>query len=195
MTLEFAKDGFEKCVSDAMSLINVASSLPAKDRDTALRGSLMLLVGAFDFFIHEVIRVEIGRRIADLPESLKLQVPLNFAAHSRSHLMTETDLLIRKQNSFRSFVGSKNIKECFSSMSLDIWSDLEAAKGIDAKEVRKKLDVIWSWRNRIAHEGDLVPSNLTFAYWEIYSDDVIEASKFLVTLATDIADVVESSAR
>lgn len=192
MTFDFARDGFEKCVLDAKSLINAVSSLPVKDQNTAFRGSLMLIVGAFDFFIHEVLRVETSQRITRFPESVKLQVPLSVVARNEIRLSVEVDLMMRRQNSFRSFVGSSNIKECFSSISINIWSELETLKGIDVIEVRKKLDVIWQWRNRIAHEGDLVPSNSSFVYWEIYSDDVIDAADFLAQLSRDITDVLES---
>ncbi|GHE02632.1 hypothetical protein GCM10008024_22950 [Allgaiera indica] len=104
----------------------------------------------------------------------------------------EIDLFVRKQNSFRSFVGSANIKECFSSISVNIWSELENFNGRDSKETRKKLDLIWRWRNRVAHEGDLVPSNSSFVYWGIYSGDVTDAADFLVDLAQDITDLIES---
>ncbi|SIN88463.1 HEPN domain-containing protein [Vannielia litorea] len=192
MAFHFAKDGFQKCVADATSLISEASALPVKDQNTAIRGSLMLIVGAFDFFIHEVIRVEVARRVASCPESVKLKVPFSVAARGEAHIGTEIDLFVRKTNSFRSFVGSENIKECFSSISLNIWSELEKFSGRDSKVTRKKLDLIWRWRNRVAHEGDLVPSNSSFVYWEIYAEDVLDAAGFLVDLAQDIVDVIES---
>ncbi|MDE3240899.1 MAG: hypothetical protein KGN33_18230, partial [Paracoccaceae bacterium] len=94
-------------------------------------------------------------------------------------------------NSYKSFVGSSNIKECFSAISINIWAELETRKGCDVKLERKRLDEIWRWRNRIAHEGDLVPSNATFSYWAIHADDVLEASAFLTNLANNIADVLE----
>ncbi|WP_035845976.1 HEPN domain-containing protein [Allgaiera indica] len=192
MAFYFAKDGFQKCVADARSLISVASVLPIKDQDTAIRGSLMLIVGAFDFFIHEVIRVEVSRRVASFPESVNLQVPFSVTARGEANMGAEIDLFVRKQNSFRSFVGSANIKECFSSISVNIWSELENFNGRDSKETRKKLDLIWRWRNRVAHEGDLVPSNSSFVYWGIYSGDVTDAADFLVDLAQDITDLIES---
>ncbi|MFD2854151.1 HEPN domain-containing protein [Seohaeicola zhoushanensis] len=194
MIFGFAKDGFEKCIADARSLIISASILSINDQNTAIRGSLMLVVGAFDFFIHEVIRVETARRVASDPESVSLQVPLSVTARGQDRLGTEIDLLIRKQNSFRSFVGSANLKDCFSSISINIWPELEKTKGLDIKETRKRLDTIWRWRNRIAHEGDLVPSNSSFTYWSIYSEDAIEAADFLESLAKAITDVLENLA-
>ncbi|NBB98791.1 MAG: hypothetical protein GVY34_11640 [Alphaproteobacteria bacterium] len=191
MSLEFAKEGFGKCISDARNLVNISLNFQSDNQKTALRGSLMLVVSAFDFFIHEIIRVETKRRISENPGSVKFEVPFNITACGQDVLSIEVDLLIRKRNSIRSFVGSSKVKECFSTVSIDIWSELENHKEINVKEVRKRLDVIWAWRNRIAHEGDLVPSNSSFVYWEIYSSDVIDSADFLSGLAHDIVDVVE----
>lgn len=187
MRFSFAETAFTKCIDDALGLVSAVSSLPLEQRETALRGGVMLIVSAFDFFIHELVRIEISRKVSEKSTDLKLAIPYNLSLFQGDQLVREIDLHIRRSNSYKSFVGSSNIKECFGCLSVNIWHEVESRCGREVQGDKKILDEIWRWRNRIAHEGDMVPSNALFYYWPIYIEDVEDAAKFLKSLAHDVA--------
>lgn len=192
MKFAYAEEGFLRCVQDAVNLVNASEGLTQTGKSTALRGSLLLIVSAFDFLVHEIVRIEILERARKDAGSLKISIPFALSVGEGDSLLINLDQHVRRKNSYKAFVSPAKIKECFSDVSIDIWVSLEEICDRDAKDDRKKLDEIWKWRNRLAHEGDLVPSNLTFVYWPVYSEDVVDAADFLSALSRDILKLMRS---
>lgn len=144
----------------------------------ALRGSLLLGVSAFDFLVHEIVRVECVRNIR-AKKPLDLMMPGSIMLLNESDAERAFDLFMRSKNSTKAFASSKNIKDAFSPVCKNIWNDLEVVTGLDKDLVCKEIDNIWRWRNRIAHEGDFIPSSLSFVNWPIWEIDVRDKVSYL----------------
>ncbi|MCM2293651.1 HEPN domain-containing protein [Allorhizobium sp. BGMRC 0089] len=176
MIYNFCELAFHQAIRDASSVLSISDE--SIHRSPLLRGALLLGVGAFDFLMHELIRIVSIQHLAN-GKPLQLEVSLAEIQIDGIDIEKVVDQIIRRKNAYKSFVSSKNIKDAFKTVQIDIWTEMAKFGGIDSKITTKKLDDIWKWRNRIAHEGDLIPSNLVFKNWPIYSDDVSDAIDFL----------------
>jgi hypothetical protein len=180
----FCETGFEQCLAEAESIISVGSQSPALE-GTLLRSALLLAVSAFDFLIHELARVECVHRVRNR-QIVNLDAPLSLALNEPVDLANGVDLLVRRKNSYKAFVSSVNIKEAFSPICDDFWRHFEKNCVTSKAAATKRIDEIWRWRNRIAHEGDFIPSGMTFQHWPIYTDDVLISISFLRDLGKQV---------
>lgn len=176
MRFSYCERAFLKCMNDAKSLSSEAKSTSTEA--ACLRGSILLGVSAFDFLIHEIVRLEILHRLNEGLSLSKLEIPANFVNLCEQDLERSVNLLVRERHSYKAFASSKNVKEACKPFNHDIWDEVQLHTFVDKKVTCKKLDQIWKWRNRIAHEGDFVPSNTTFNYWPIHSSDVDDSLFF-----------------
>jgi len=161
--------------------------------DTMLRGALLLSVSAFDFLMHEIIRIQILKRIGAGFKVTGFEIPVKLRDLSSKMLVEKIDLIVRQRNSFMSLVSSENFRKACLGFTADVWNDFDLKFNTPQLETRKRLDVIWRWRNRIAHEGDFVPSALLFDSWPIFKVDVLDALDFLVDLGLRFISLFEDA--
>lgn len=183
MKFQFCEKAFSFRMDEARALCSLSEGLNETSSGTVLRGALLLSVSAFDFLVHEIVRVEITHRIQS-GISVDLEIPLTSVRGEPNELARQCDLIIRRNHSYKAFASSKGLKEAFRPLTSDIWGQIGRANTISLQDPKERLDVIWRWRNRIAHEGDFVPSTLAFESWPIFRSDVEDAIDFLSGLGS-----------
>jgi len=161
--------------------------------DTMLRGALLLAVSAFDFLMHEIVRIQVLKRIGVGSKVTGFEIPVELRNLPLKMLAEKMDLVVRQRNSFKSLVSSENIRKACLGFFADVWNDFDLKFKTSRLDARKRLDVIWRWRNRIAHEGDFVPSALLFDSWPIFKVDVLDALDFLVDLGLRLISLFEDA--
>lgn len=189
--LGFAAQAFQISIDEALTLAGDSSSSSAVSA-AALRGSLMLGVSAFDFLVHEIVRVSIVAKVENGERLEGVEVPISILSSASSRQAAELDLHIRKKNSYRSFVSTSNVKEALKPVIVDVWSKVSSGLGVDAQQTKNRVDKIWTWRNRIAHEADFVPSNDRFERWGIFREDVLQELQFLEAVGHELYRTVSN---
>ncbi|MFQ8432374.1 HEPN domain-containing protein [Amaricoccus sp. W119] len=196
MRFIFSEDAFQRCLNDASSLLKASAALPSGTQSAALRGALLLAVGAFDFLIHEIIRIEVVDRARSRNGNVRMEIPYScLTSDGSATLSNEIDLHLRKNNSYKSFVSSSKISDVFKIIDVRIWLTHQELTQKDPRQTKANLDRIWEWRNRIAHEGDFIPSSLNFSYWPVYEIDVHDSINFLRDLGLEFLFVVRNISR
>jgi hypothetical protein len=151
--------GLYKLINENFPLLNDQS-------DEILRASIVLIVSAFDTFIHDLIRLGmiecfLGARIKT-KKFEKFDVGyINFERILKSASLSDQanffELDIREKHSKLSFQSSSSIEQAVGLIGLNsIWSSLSAADKLNtvAKDIKDTLDLIIRRRNSIAHEAD-----------------------------------------
>lgn len=189
-----ARNVFGQNVTYVRNLVGLARALagtttPAVDLSDLLRASLVLLVSAFDTYVHERVRagmLEAHRGVTpQTPSFAAFSVSMSAVgaalADTTSDAWLETE--IRRQHGLKSFQKAEKVAEALRLVStLPVWDSVAADLGIPAKDLRIRLDLIVDRRNQIAHEADLDPT--TGLRWPI-SDGDVEASISFVEQLVD----------
>lgn len=170
---------FEKNLAYAQDLSATAASIagvvtPAMDLSDLYRAAYMQGVSAFDYFIHEEVRV----RMLDLhvrPQSTwprgfsRFKVPLSSVRRDGSNLQDTAVLFeaeIRNQHGHLSFQHPDKVADaCRLVSDVDLWVAVAAAIGTTkqgrlspAQAAKKDWGLIIDRRNLIVHEADLDPT-------------------------------------
>lgn len=187
----FCVSSFEQCIDEALAVTrrcdNADNLSPA-----ILRGSLLLGVSAFDFLIHEIVRIELTTMVRNGSTLVGFEVPVSILIAPVERRVSDLELFIRKRDSYKAFVSPQNVKDVLRPAVSNIWQALAAETTFDESETKMRLKNIWKWRNRIAHEGDYRPSTTRCEKWPIYQSDVLEELEFLKSLGRGIANTLTS---
>ncbi len=165
------------------------------------RSELVLLVSAFDTFIHDVIADLKTESLMDSRMWRKnLKSRYGISPSLTKKIRKEPDRNERKKK-FRAasleklqhstFQKSKRIASVFSECGFpDIWASVSDNTSDNADNLTKKLDAIVKERHKIAHESHIDP--VTGKKRPMDADYIQEAGTFLVFIAFGIKQVVES---
>ncbi len=136
--------------------------------DELLRAELVLAVGAFDCYIHDLVRIGMGVVFkSGQKESnayLNFGVSLKFVkelipANSESDRLTLFEQEIRRLHGFKTFQTAKNISQALSFIGIKtLWDKVGNILGMNSADVKTGLNLIIDRRNRIAHESDVDPT-------------------------------------
>lgn len=163
------------------------------DIEEILRAEYVLIISAFDCYIHDIVRCGIldifsGKRIRNRAydkfsismEQVKLLI--NDPSNQESSLAIFLKQILSKD----SFQSPCSIEYATNLISLDkIWKRLKPLTGMEADDIKKKLSLIIKRRNQIAHEADLSGSFLETKN-PISLDDILSVSTFITTLVEAI---------
>ncbi len=165
----------------------------AVDLDELLRAELVLAVSALDCFVHDLVRIGMGRAFdatATVPKSfIAFGVSMGFAreilaATSTADRDALADQEIRRLLGFKTFQAPDKISQALSLLGItEIWNKVGTAIGVDSVTARKQLEVIVDRRNRIAHEGDIDPTKGIGVKYTINFPMVKQAVDYLDTIA------------
>lgn len=163
----------------------------AVDTSDLLRAQIVLLVSAFDFYVHEVtvigmVDVFKGKR----PQTtgfLKYKVSLGALSSGNSDWFESE---VREKHGFLSFQQPEKVADAVRLFStVKLWDEISSKTGIVTTSLKQRLALIVERRNKIAHEADLDPS-YPGARWPISEGDVDASIKFISMLGDKIYEVV-----
>jgi len=131
-----------------------------------LRAELVLVVSAFDFYIHGLVRegmidVFEGNRI-ETSSFKKVNISLE-SVQDAIHNPLSIDWLrneIINKHSWQSFQRTEKVSEAIHLISdTELWNEVANKLNDDPKYIKNKLNLIIDRRNKIAHEADIDFSN------------------------------------
>jgi len=147
----------------------------ALDSTDMLRASLVLSVSAFDYLVHEIIRIETIRRFKLKRSIDRINIPFNILNSDVSDIETRLDAHVREVNSYKSFVDPGKFSEAIGCFVSTPWEKIATEMGISADQIKSRVRAIYRWRNRIAHEADINPVLSGIELWPIDKFDVVSA--------------------
>lgn len=150
-----------KCIKDKFSLLdyNISDELKLN----ILRGQVSLLLSAVDFYIHEIIKIELVNIIKkERKETSSLK---NCMISVKTFLEYITSPTINNQifedkiiyrNSFKSFLEPDKMPEALSLITeKKVFKELFPKLGLlETKELKDKIKEIFKRRNSIVHQMD-----------------------------------------
>jgi len=172
---------------------------PELDLSDLLRSELVLLMSAFDHFIHEIVRFGMlqsyrGNRAKS--EAYK-RFPVSMAGVETmvANAMSEEwlDREIRHKHSWLSFQHPDKVADAIRLVSdAALWPDLGTRLGRSPEDLKLQLKLLFDRRNKIAHEADLKPG-IPEERWPIDQTMLNESRGFIVDLGTAIFEMVKPS--
>jgi hypothetical protein len=161
------------------------------DASDLLRAQIVLIVSAFDYYIHEVtalgmVEVWSGQR---QPTSAfrNYRVPTGSVT---SGVNGWFEAEVRERHGFLSFQQPDKVADAIRLFwGGKLWQEVAVKMGMTEEVVKSQLTLIVTRRNKIAHEADLDPSYPS-TRWPISQRDVASAYAFIRALGESIHEVV-----
>lgn len=165
------------------------------DVSDVLRAELVLVVSAFDYYVHEVVRqgmLEVfqGKRV-ETPSFRKFTVSLECLREAISNPSTfdwlENEIIIR--NSWKSFQQAEKVAEAIRLISdINLWVEIANKLGKNPNDLKSTLNLIVDRRNKIAHEADMDPSypGIRWPIDEVMVENAIEFIEEIVEMIDQI---------
>jgi hypothetical protein len=193
--MQKAIDAFHESLSrveylGGLHLALTSLTTPIIDASDILRAQIVLVVSAFDYYIHEItalgmVEVFNGTR-KQTPAFLKFRVSIG-AFKSGASDWFEAE--VRERHSFLSFQQPDKVADAVRLFSeITLWQELSKKMGKADQDIKDELTLIVDRRNKIAHEADLDPSYPSVR-WPIQPGDVSKALNFIRTLGESIHSV------
>ena len=132
------------------------------DADHLLRAEYVLIVSAFDNYIHHIVRRKIRESFFDgLPVTSELCMPTNIfqTIHNETNPKVQQnifDAALRKTLEKDSYQSPRSIEYALNLIGINhIWTAVSSIMGVKPKHVKMQLSLIVKRRNQIAHEADI----------------------------------------
>ena len=145
-------------------LINNA---PTMDASLLLRSEYVLIVSAFDSYLHSIVRRKIRENFFAsqfLPSNLNLPISDYLLIHNESDISTKKQLLdvaLRKCLEKDSYQSPISVEYALNLINIrSIWKASTSTFGDTADNIRRRLALIVQRRNQIAHESDIDPTGV-----------------------------------
>jgi len=168
--------------------------------DDILRAKVVLLISAFDTFIHDVVKIGKGEIFAgrrpshskynDFKFSLSALNNIN-SSSSQSEKINYFESELEKINSNDSFQSPKSIEYALGLIDVkNVWTLVSPLMGnVSANDIKNRLSLIVQRRNKIAHESDHNP--VTGDKYTIQKSDVDNDILFIENLCQAIYSLVQ----
>jgi hypothetical protein len=164
----------------------------ALDISDILRAELVLAVSALDHYIHELVRIGMleiykgNRKTTDsyLRFNISLESAILGIGMPGNEQWLENE--IRIKHSWRSFQNADKIADAVRIVSdIILWDEVSKIMGITPRDIKIRLNLIVSRRDKIAHEADIDPTFFG-TRWPIDENMVEESIKFIEKVAETI---------
>lgn len=198
-----AKKEFKENICSINNSIQVYKYLKnnAKNMDSTilLRSQFMLIVSAFDTYVHSSITNKIieiyfsqdSDIFVDMDISLSRAYKMKNSDENMQRELLENYLV--KKLSKDSFQSPKSIEYAYSILKIDhIWSKLSEQMGMRSEDIRNKLALIVDRRNKIAHESDW--NKITRKYEDIELETVLECQDFIENIVEALDKLANAGA-
>ena len=169
----------------------------ARNMDTTilLRSQFVLIVSAFDTYMHSFIINKIMETFFSSKQQfyIEIDIPLRIVYEMKNlNIDRQKDILLgflRNKLSKDSFQSPKSIEYAFSIIGVrKIWTKLSDKLEMEAEDIKKMLSIIVNRRNKIAHESDW--NIATGTYEDIELSDVLHCKEFICNMVDAINDIV-----
>lgn len=170
----------------------------AKNLDSTilLRSQFMLIVSAFDTYVHLVIINKIIEKYFSENSTIdiNINIPLSLVYRMKnSSIDMQMELLenyLAKKLSKDSFQSPKSVEYAYSLLQIDhLWSKLSVKLNMRAEDIKNKLSLIVNRRNKIAHESDW--NKITRKYEEINLEIVLECQQFIENMVKALDEIAD----
>lgn len=175
----------------------------ALDLSEILRAEYVLIVSAFDCFLHDIVQnymhhitFEIDDTALIPNEYRKFKMPLDtLKSILEASDETKKQILhaaLKKSLSEFSFESSKTVESAMSYIGVNkVWTKIAGLLGVGAEDIKKQLDMIIFRRNCIAHQADI--ANYTDESKQLIErEDVDEVINFIERITNIINTLVVS---
>lgn len=132
------------------------------DADTLLRAEFVLIVSAFDNYLHSVVRRKIRENFfaaQPLPQGCDLPIEICRLIYNEPVESTRQEILdsaLRKSLEKDSFQSPRSVEYALSLISVNhLWKTSSPTIGDTPSHIRDRLALIVHRRNQIAHEADI----------------------------------------
>lgn len=197
-----ARETFEHAIQRArqmVSLFDALSAIRAEDpaNDDALRAAYIQAVSSFDFFMHEIARIETHHRFCNRIPTRNLLLPMEVTAiENEEERLTAAGEAFRSQNAHKSFVDPGNVAQLLSCFCADPWDKIAErfndgkveGDQITSAGLKAQIKEIWKRRNKIAHEADINPAMAGIFLWPIDKADTLMSIEFIFELGKAIPE-------
>lgn len=161
------------------------------DADALLRSEYVLIVSAFDNYLHNIVRRKMRESFfasRPLPQGFSLSIEVcklirNEPTESAQQCIL--DAALRQQLEKDSFQAPGNVEYALGLIKINhVWRNASTIVGDTPEHIRNQLALIVKRRNQIAHESDMDPS--TGMLRNITLQTVTDCRSFLEKLVESI---------
>jgi len=136
-----------------------------------LRTQVVMIVSAFDAFIHDITQIGIievykgirpqSHQCTKYPIGLNILTQIDQITDNTAKIgILETH--IRNNNSKDSYQAPKSVEYALSLINItNLWTQLSSGMSMSANDIKNQLSLIVDRRNKIAHESDYNPTTGT----------------------------------
>ena len=175
---------------------HLCNLLPAMDLSEILRAEVVLIVSAFDCYIHEIVRcgfLRLFKGVDDCKNTKfnEFSIPITTVKQmlevtTDEEKMQILDISIKKILSKDSYQSPTSIENALQLISIKkIWSSIKEDMGMSSMDIKRKLGLIINRRNKIVHEADK-NNSIDTSKNVIERDDVDDIMQFISNLVKSI---------
>lgn len=185
------KDIFHEAINRGRELTGLYEFLSKNftavlNADDCLRAAVVQTVSSFDHLMHEAFCAGVTKRLRDGANVQGLEVPFSFLGIDGEDREKSIVQFVRKSISHKTFVDPDKMATALKHFDPHPWNRLSPALGMEVSTIKFKQKQIYRWRNRIAHEADINPSNAGVELFPIDKDDVLDAIRFFEALGNAV---------
>lgn len=186
---------FKDCLNRSRNLVGINGYLSQNytsvlDSSDLLRAAVVLSVSAFDYLMHELFRITIQVRLRENKAVDRFDIPFALSVAKADARADLIDQFVREKNSYKSFVDPAKFAEAMKCFVDDPWDKTAGIVGQPQDTLKRRLKIIYGWRNRIAHEADINPVLAGAERWPIVESDVLAAITDLEMIGLSAIQVV-----
>lgn len=193
------KNNYEKNMLSINNSISIYHYLQSKaknlDATILLRSQFVLIISAFDTYVHSMIVNKIidSYFSSEQQFNIQLDIPLSLAYEMKDlNVDMQKNKLYNflvKKLSKDSFQSPKSIEYAFSILGISkIWTKLSDKMQMQPDDIKNMLSIIVNRRNKIAHESDW--NVVTGSYEDIELTDVLDCKNFINNMVDSIDDII-----
>ncbi|MCO7126179.1 HEPN domain-containing protein [Sporolactobacillus shoreicorticis] len=193
--MSIEKQFFESHIVSLQSLTSlyqyINNNASLVDADALLRAEYVLIVSAFDNYLHQIVRRRIRELFfggAEVASNLAFPVPVFQMIHDEDDETVQKEIFdaeLRKVLEKDSYQSPRGVEYALNLIHIKkIWTDVIPFMEDSAINVKRRLSLIVKRRNQIAHEAD-VEYNTGFPR-DIDEQTVLECREFLSKLVSSI---------
>lgn len=191
-------------LSEIYNLIVLDNVVKKIDAEEILRAEIVLVVSAFDTFMHDLVREkiinsffedsyeEIDFTKVDITGECLKKIFEAKTSNEKKIILTEE---IRRLHSLNSYQSPKSVEYAIGILNIKkIWSKLAGKfqsipkySVYNGENIKRELSLIVDRRNKIAHESDYNPIN--YEKFAIERSDVDTVLDFTITLVNSINEI------
>ncbi|WP_148227514.1 HEPN domain-containing protein [Fulvimarina pelagi] len=196
--VEISFKKFDDCSTRAKSLcglhqyLNSSHQTKLIDYDDLLRSSIILVVSAFDYLVHEIFHRECLHRIEGGKIEPSFHVPLSLGPDLLNRKKELSNFIVAT-NSYKSFVAPDKFAAIVRVLVDKPWEKMATELKVSEQEAKSRLRDIVDWRNRLAHQADINPNYGGSELYPICRLDTEEAISDMIEYGKALCTVIRTS--